>query len=291
MTKVLSHRPSIAALLTFALLALTAFIQPAFADTTSTLLPTADGAYTAWTPSTGTSHFSLVNEASCNGATNYVSTTVVGNKDAYSVSLAGVPTGATITRIDITPCASNNTSGSGGSTLNVFYRANGADSSVAGAYALTGTTPTALASTAFTGLSIVKTATSTLQIGEVLSAGTKGARVSRIAATVTYTPVTPVTTTNAASSVGTTTATLNGAANPNSATTTGWFRYATTTPGTCTDAFGTKVGGSNIGAGTTSVNFAQGLSGLALSTTYYYCAIAANSGGTTTGSVVSFITN
>ena len=36
-------------------------------------------------------------------------------------------------------------------------------------------------------------------------------------------------------------ATLNGTANPNGAPTTGWFRYATTNPGTCNDTFGTRA--------------------------------------------------
>ena len=45
-------------------------------------------------------------------------------------------------------------------------------------------------------------------------------------------------------------ATLNGTANPNGAATTGWFRYATTNPGTCNDSFGTRApasGGTRAG--------------------------------------------
>jgi hypothetical protein len=36
---------------------------------------------------------------------------------------------------------------------------------------------------------------------------------------------------------------LNGTANPNGGATTGWFRYSTTSPGTCNDTFGTRAPG------------------------------------------------
>jgi hypothetical protein len=74
--------------------------------------------------------------------------------------------------------------------LDVFYRANGANSADAGAYAITGTTPANLATTTFSSLSLIKSSTSTLEIGAVFTSGTKGARLSRIATVVTYTPVT-----------------------------------------------------------------------------------------------------
>jgi MYXO-CTERM domain-containing protein len=107
------------------------------------------------------------------------------------------------------------------------------------------------------------------------------------------TPAAPVTTSGAASAVGPTAATLNGLANPTGDATTGWFRYATTNPGTCSDLFGTRApaaGGSALGSGTTAVSFAQALSGLTPGTTYYACAIAGNAWGTTFGTVISFRT-
>jgi hypothetical protein len=73
--------------------------------------------------------------------------------------------------------------------MNVFYRFSGVNSADAGSYALTGTTPVQLASTTFTGLTHVKGSASTLEIGAVLSAGTRGARLSRIATVVTFTPL------------------------------------------------------------------------------------------------------
>ena len=77
-------------------------------------------------------------------------------------------------------------------------------------------------------------------------------------------------------------ATLNGTANPNGATTTGWFRYSTTNPGTCNDTFGTRApasGGTALGRQRAAVPFSQPLTGLSPGTTYYFCAIASELGG------------
>lgn len=159
------------------------------ADSTGSILPSSDGAYLQWTPSTGSTHYVLVDESTCNGTTDYNSTNTVGNRDSYGVSLSSVPNGSTITAIGITPCASRNKTGGGSATMDVFYRFNGVDSADAGSYALTGITPTQLATTTLSGLSLVKGSASTLQIGAVFSAGTKGARLSRMAVVVTYTPL------------------------------------------------------------------------------------------------------
>jgi hypothetical protein len=70
----------------------------------------------------------------------------------------------------------------------VFYRLNGTNSADSGAYTPSGTTPTVLATTTFSGLSVVKTATSTLEVGQIYTSGTKGFRVSKMATVITYTP-------------------------------------------------------------------------------------------------------
>ncbi|MDD5322267.1 MAG: DUF1929 domain-containing protein, partial [Methylococcales bacterium] len=101
----------------------------------------------------------------------------------------------------------------------------------------------------------------------------------------------PTVTTLPASAVGATGATLNGTANPNGAATTGWFRYNTTSPGTCNDTFGTLTPSTGLGSGTAAVAYSQGLTGLTASTTYYFCAIASNSAGKSFGSVLSFTTS
>ena len=103
----------------------------------------------------------------------------------------------------------------------------------------------------------------------------------------------PTVSTNAANAITSTSASLNGSANPNGGAASGWFRYATTNPSTCDDTFGTRVpasGGTALGAGFSPVQYTQGLTGLTPATTYYYCAIASNSRGTSFGSVVSFTT-
>ena len=103
----------------------------------------------------------------------------------------------------------------------------------------------------------------------------------------------PTVTTNAATSVTTTGATLNGQANPHGSTTTGWFRYSTTDPGACNDTFGTRVpstGGTSLGSGTSDVAFNQPTNVLNPNTTYYFCAIAGNGQGTGFGAVLQFTT-
>ncbi len=161
-----------------------------FAATTASLLPAGEGTYLQWTPKSGTTHSAMVDEISCNGATDYVSTTVTGKRDSYTVSLSSIPDGSTITAVTVTPCASKNKS-SGSSVMNVFYRLNGTNSADQGAYSLTGTTPSALSGATYSGLSIVKNASTSLEVGAVLTSGTAGVRLSRIATVVTYTPAAP----------------------------------------------------------------------------------------------------
>src|SRR5690606_15708368 len=70
------------------------------------------------------------------------------------------------------------------------------------------------------------------------------------------TTASPSVTTLAATGVTSTTATLEGEANPNFAAATGWFRYSTTNPGTCNDTFGSRApstGGSTLGSGGSAV--------------------------------------
>lgn len=98
----------------------------------------------------------------------------------------------------------------------------------------------------------------------------------------------PTVTTKQASAVGTTTATLNGSANPNGASTSGWFRYATS-PGTCNSTFGTATASTALGSGSAAVNHSKALTGLTVGQIYYFCAVASNSAGTTYGAVRYFV--
>jgi hypothetical protein len=112
--------------------------------------------------------------------------------------------------------------------------------------------------------------------------------------TTSPSPPAPTVTTQAASALTSSSATLNGSANPNGAATSGWFRYATTDPGSCSDSFGTRApasGGSSLGSGGSAVAYSQPISGLSPGTTYYFCAIAQNTAGTSFGAVLSFTTS
>lgn len=106
-------------------------------------------------------------------------------------------------------------------------------------------------------------------------------------------PSAPATTTVAADNTTDTGARLNGSANTNGLSGTGWFRYSTTDPVTCNDTFGTRApasNGSTLDAGTEVRNFNRTISGLTAATTYYFCAIASSSSGTSFGSVMPFLT-
>lgn len=241
---------------------------------TASLLPTSDGAYLQWSPSTGSTHYTLVDESSCNGTTDYNYTNTVGNRDSYGLNLAGIPDGSTITQIDITPCASKNKSGGSSSVMNVFYRWNGANSADAGNYSLSGTTPVGLAATSFTGLSLVKSTSSSLQIGAMLSSGTKGARLSRIAATVTY--IVPPPPPPAAPSNLTTT--------PIPTTSTAYMYLHWTDNATNESGFQVERGTDGLNFGQIATTTANTVSHYDLSVlsgnTYYYRVRAFNGGGT-----------
>src|SRR6266542_2081771 len=61
-------------------------------------------------------------------ASTHRRTTANGFRDSYTASVAGIPDGATITRIDITVCyKSPPGANTAGGTLQTFYRLNGAD--------------------------------------------------------------------------------------------------------------------------------------------------------------------
>lgn len=106
-------------------------------------------------------------------------------------------------------------------------------------------------------------------------------------------PATPATVSYAASSVFATTATFNGTSNPHTTSTTGWFRYWTSNPGSCSDSGGTRFpasSGNNIGTGNSAVFYKQQVTGLTASQAYWYCAISSNAYGTTYGTLKTFTT-
>jgi hypothetical protein len=95
----------------------------------------------------------------------------------------------------------------------------------------------------------------------------------------------PAVTTNGATNVGQTSATLSATVNPNGASTTLYFDYGVTT------SYGSTVTHGNVGSGTTPVTHTFVLTGLNCGTTYHYRARAQNSGGTRSGNDQSFTTS
>ena len=94
----------------------------------------------------------------------------------------------------------------------------------------------------------------------------------------------PVATTSAASSIGTTSARLNGKVDPNGRATTYLFEYGTTT------AYGTKTSSSSAGSGTNATNVFKNVGALKVGTTYHYRLVATSDAGTATGSDQAFTT-
>ena len=79
------------------------------------------------------------------------------------------------------------------------------------------------------------------------------------------------------SSVGSTSATLNGKVDPNGRSTTYFFEYGTTT------AYGTKTSSSSAGSGTSATSVSKAVNGLKPGTTYHFRLVATSDAGTVDG--------
>lgn len=93
------------------------------------------------------------------------------------------------------------------------------------------------------------------------------------------------TATDPATSVTSTSATLNGTVNSNGLTTTYHFEYGTTV------SYGSTTPNASTGAGTSDVSVIADISGLDSGTTYHYRIVATNSAGTTHGADRLFATS
>ncbi len=114
-------------------------------------------------------------------------------------------------------------------------------------------------------------------------------RFDRLYFNVTFNLIPPTPTTNAASSVTTTAATLNGTVNPNGATGTYpvsyYYQYGLTA------AYGSVTTTVNGLTGSGNFNVPATLSGLTASTTYHFRLVASNAQGSYTGADQSFTTS
>ena len=99
-----------------------------------------------------------------------------------------------------------------------------------------------------------------------------------------YAQGSPSVTTGQASFIAARNVYLQATVNPNGSYTNVWFEFGENSNPTSTR------GHQGIGSGTSTINVQAGVINLKLDTTYYYRAIARNSSGTVSGSVVSFKT-
>jgi Concanavalin A-like lectin/glucanases superfamily len=99
-------------------------------------------------------------------------------------------------------------------------------------------------------------------------------------------PAPPAATTQAATNLKTTEATLNATVNPEGGATSYYFQYGTTT------SYGSKkpAVAAGIGSGTANVAVAQTATALAAKTTYHFRVVAESAGGTTYGADKTFTT-
>jgi hypothetical protein len=97
-------------------------------------------------------------------------------------------------------------------------------------------------------------------------------------------PSGPGVTTNGASGISATAATLGGTVYPEGASTNAYFQWGTTL------AYGNTTAAQNVGAGTTAVPISANLTGLQCGTPYHVQAVASNAGGTGYGGDQSFTT-
>lgn len=97
-------------------------------------------------------------------------------------------------------------------------------------------------------------------------------------------PSTPLVTTNPASNVTFSSATLNGAVNPNGSATTVIVQWGTT------PSYGSSTTSQPVGSATGTIVLSVNLTGLFSNTTYHYQVVATNAAGTAYGADVSFAT-
>jgi hypothetical protein len=161
----------------------------AYAAGTGYLAPVGNGTYQDLTPVGSASRFENVDDSpACNGLTDYNETFVVGDRDSYFIDISSIPNGSLVTQIDIVPCASRASVLPGGAKMKVFAIVDSAQSADKGNYSIglgAGNTPIRLATTTiFTNF--IKTATTTVQIGAVLSDTAGGLRLGGIRGRLVY---------------------------------------------------------------------------------------------------------
>jgi uncharacterized repeat protein (TIGR03803 family) len=167
-----------------------------------------------------------------------------------------------------------NVSALGAAPLSYRWQRNGSPLSDAGN--VTGSSTSALT---FTNLALTDAAPYAVVVSNL-----SGAITSATALLTVVSPFAPTVSTEDASDVTLTGATLNASANPDGAATTALFRWGATTN------YGNLTASTNLGTGGDVVSVSARIAGLAPFTSYHFAAVAANSLGTNSGGDQSFMT-
>ncbi len=250
------------------------------AATTAWLLPNANGTFSTWTSSSTLPKYTLVDETSCNGNVDYVSTYTLNARESYSVPLTSIPDGSTITAVYVAPCALQDTETSSTSSLSMFSVVNGVSSSYVGTYLLKGTsTPSSYSYAYIRNTPVIKNASTKIEAGVVLVSGPiGGARLSRIAAVVVYNIPVPTAPTNLVATKNATNTSVTLAWNDTSNNET-YFMVERSTNGVTFSLM------ARIGANNTKYTIASEVTG-----TSYYRVRAYNSGGYSTYTNIASVT-
>ena len=160
---------------------------------TSWITPTANGTFSSWVSSSTLPKFTLVDESTCNGNVDYVSTHTINARESYTISLTSIPDGSIINAVYVAPCALQDAETTATSSISMFSVVNGVSSSYTGTYFLKGTsTPSSYSYAYIRNTPVVKNTSTKIEAGVVLTSGPiGGARLSRIATVVSYSAPAP----------------------------------------------------------------------------------------------------
>jgi hypothetical protein len=164
-----------------------------YAASTSSLSPTSDGSYTQWSPSSGSTHYTMVNETPCStGDSDYVLGLHWGTniRDSYQLTITSIPNGSTITRVDVTVCYADNVTYGGVGGFQTFARINTTNTDSGSTIAVADGLPKSSTTQQIDVPDTVKDSLTTLEIG-VLKIEDPSIRVYAIDAVVQYNPPGP----------------------------------------------------------------------------------------------------